>query len=300
MRTRFERFCFRHRDKGIPNLMLYICIISAVIYLSSLIRGGAVIYQWLCFDKIKILQGQVWRLFTFIFTYTPGTNAFLILIGFYFFYHLSRHVELIMGTFKFNLFYFSGMLLMVVFAMIFAPVDPVAVEGGFLPAELVGAYVYGNMAWYMHLTLLLIFAVTNPDSQFLIFFVVPVKAWFLSILYLVLLVIDMCNMSDLFPHNLFPLIGIANFLLFAGKDVLNLLPEPIRPSGHRRPRQQRPTGTISFDKGKEKGKPTYLHRCAVCGRTDVTDPQLEFRYCSRCNGYFCYCEDHINNHAHVE
>ena len=303
MRTRFERFCFRHRDKGIPNLMLYVSIISAIVYIISLMGNGSMIYNWLAFDKTMILQGQVWRLITFIFTYTPGSNPFLILIGLYFFYHLSRYVELTMGTFKFNLYYFTGVFLMVAFAMIVAPVDPVVVDGGFVPAEIVNLVVYGNMAWYLHLTLLLIFATTNPDSQFLVFFIIPVKAWFLSILYLVLLVVDIYQLSIVFPHNLFPLVGIANFLLFAGKDVLNLLPEAIRPnSGRRWQQRKKKTGTIQFEKAapQEKVKTPYIHRCAICGRTDVSDPQLEFRYCSRCNGYFCYCEDHINNHTHVE
>ena len=47
-------------------------------------------------------------------------------------------------------------------------------------------------------------------------------------------------------------------------------------------------------------KAPYTHRCTVCGRTDVSNPELEFRYCSRCKGYYCYCQDHINNHVHIE
>ncbi len=303
MRTRFERFCFRHRDKGIPNLMLYIVIISAVVYIASLLNRSGEIYSWLSFDKAKILQGQVWRLFSFVFTYTPGSNPFMILIGFYFFYHLARHLELIMGTFKFNLYYFSGVVLMVAFAMIFCPTEPVLV-GRYLYD--VGLSVYANMAWYMHLTLLLAFAAACPDSQFLVFFFIPVKAWFLGIVYLLLIGIDIYTLAPLFPHNLFPLAAIANFLLFAGKDALNLLPEAIRPNMNRAARQWKkkaaPKRPIHFEQNdpKVRAKVPYTHRCVICGRTDVSDPGLEFRYCSRCNGYFCYCEDHISNHTHVE
>ena len=49
-----------------------------------------------------------------------------------------------------------------------------------------------------------------------------------------------------------------------------------------------------------KKEPTYTHRCTVCGRTDASNPELEFRYCSKCNGYYCYCSDHINNHSHIQ
>ena len=42
----------------------------------------------------------------------------------------------------------------------------------------------------------------------------------------------------------------------------------------------------------------FRHKCAVCGRTDVTNPELQFRYCSKCAGYHCFCSDHIFNHVH--
>jgi len=122
---------------------------------------------------------------------------------------------------------------------------------------------------------------------------------------LVLLAISVFNLSFpvmLFPHNLFPLVGVANFLLFAGKDVVNLLPPAIRPNYRyvrkRTPKAVNSRGPIPFSSAKQAA--SYTHRCTVCGRTDVSDPNLEFRYCSRCNGYHCYCQDHIDNHTHVE
>ena len=56
----------------------------------------------------------------------------------------------------------------------------------------------------------------------------------------------------------------------------------------------------SYEATVAKPQAPYTHRCTVCGRTDTEFPDLEFRYCSRCNGYHCYCEDHISNHAHIE
>lgn len=38
----------------------------------------------------------------------------------------------------------------------------------------------------------------------------------------------------------------------------------------------------------------------VCGKTDVTNPEEEFRYCSQCKGYACYCSEHILNHTHIK
>ena len=59
---------------------------------------------------------------------------------------------------------------------------------------------------------------------------------------------------------------------------------------------------MDFKKAQQeiKQRKGYLHKCSVCGATDTDHPELEFRYCSKCNGYFCYCEDHISNHTHIE
>lgn len=301
LRRKFEGFCFRNRNKGIPNLMLYIALTSGLVYLLSLLNGGDIVQSMLCFDKAAILRGQVWRLFTFVFTNSLGSSVFLVPIYLYFFYHLGRAVELSMGTFRFNLFYFSGVILMDLFAMIFCPLQDVIVGNYLVPVQYFTGAVYSDMAFYLHLSLLLYFATANPDAQFLVFFVIPVKAWFMGILYLLLVFIGVFNMSFpcfLFPHNLFPLIGLANYLLFAGRDVKNLFPF-LTTFRRRRKYRSGKTGTIPFR--RETGETSaYQHKCAVCGRTDVSDPDLEFRYCSRCRGYHCYCQDHINNHSHIE
>ena len=295
LRTKFERFCYRNRDKGIPNLMLYVTIGAAIVSVMSLINGGTILYDYLCFDKAAILRGQIWRLFTYVFTYNSG-GGILSLIFLYFFYLVSRQVELSMGTFRFNLYYFSGMILMDIFAMIFCPTTNVIIQDTLVPAEYFTHLIYANMAYYMHLCLLLTFATTHPDARFLILFVIPVKAWVLGLVYLILVGIEIINLSTpifFFPHNLFPLVGLLNYLLFAGKDVLNLFPFIQRKRKH----ISKPVTVI---RKTTNATPSYTHRCCVCGRTDVSHPTLEFRYCSRCNGYFCYCEDHINNHSHVE
>ena len=299
LKTRFERFCYKNRDKGIPNLMLYIAIGSAIVYILSLIGSGYVLYEYLRFDKAAILRGQVWRLFTFVFTEASGSGPALTLIFLYFFYNLGRHTEMIMGTFRFNLFYFSGVLMMDLFAMIFCPTTDIVIGGITYPAEAISIAIYSSMAWYLHLSLLLVFATTNPNSQFLVLFIIPVKAWFMGIVYLILILLEIlsCPM-ELFPHNLFPLVGMLNYVLFAGKDVVNLFPFLQR---RPRPAYKKPVNVrIQKAQTSKKAQNAYTHRCTVCGRTDVSDPNLEFRYCSRCNGYFCYCEDHISDHTHVE
>ena len=208
-----------------------------------------------------------------------------------------------MGTLRFNLFYLSGIILMDIFAMIFCPVIPDTITTQEQYTYLANTIpIYYNMAYYLHLSLLLTFATAHPDSQFLIFFVVPVKAWVMGIVYALFIAVDIFNLSYpmfLFPHNLFPLIGLLNYLLFAGKDVCNLFPFLQNRRRSYSPPRRHNSGPIPYNQAPHK-QPTYSHRCTICGRTDVSHPDLEFRYCSRCNGYFCYCEDHINNHTHIE
>ena len=290
LRSRFERFCFAHRNKGIPNLMLYISIGTAVVYLLSMFDQSYTLYRLLYFNREAILQGQIWRLFTYVFTYGMGSgNLLLIAISLLCYYSLGQAMEHAWGTLRFNLFYLTGIVLMDAFAMIFGT---------------------GATVTYLNLSLFLGYATMYPDSRFLLMFIIPVKAWVFALFDLVLTFYDVCVLTaeGAFPFSLFPLIAIGNYFLFFGKDVLNVIPFSWRARIRRlfTKKAAKRTGTIPFRPGDfhqaehRPKKEAYTHRCTVCGRTDVSNPELEFRYCSRCQGYHCYCEDHINSHNHIE
>lgn len=283
LRSSFDRFCIRNRDKGIPNLMLYISVGTAIVYIISQMSGNYGLYSLLLFDRSLILRGQVWRLFTYALTYGAGnTNLLLIAISLFCYYTLGRAMEMSWGTFRFNLFYFTGMVLMDIYCLIF---------GG-------RAHVT-----YLNLSLFLGYATMYPDSGFLLFFIIPVKAWLFGLIDLAIVLLDLFTLS--FPANLFSVISLANYFLFFGSDVLNLLPRPWRIKMQQKFRKTpKPQGhkVIQFrvDTAQEASRPAYNHRCTICGRTDVSHPDLEFRYCSKCNGYHCYCEEHISNHVHID
>lgn len=309
---KFECFCFKHRDKGIPNLMLYIALGTGLVSFMTMINGGSVLYDLLAFDKAKILQGQVWRLVSWLLTDILSANPLINILFLYFFYRLGRAVEMTIGTFKFNLFYLGGVVLMDVFAMIFCPTQDVIIGNYMVSAEQF-AYLYGDMAYYLHLSLVLAYATSYPDSQFLIFFIIPIRAWVMALFYLIMVginVFNMCYPVNLLPHALFPLIGLLNYFIFFSGEMSNLLPLSWRAKLKRKSGSARhkaaPGKPIPFPNGADYRKNTapakadYTHRCTVCGRTDTSHPELEFRYCSRCNGYHCYCEEHISNHTHIE
>lgn len=284
LRRKFERFCFANRDKGIPNLMLYISVGTAIVYLMSMFDRSSTLYYALCFDRAKILQGQVWRLFTYIFTYGLGNNILLVLISLFCYFTLGRAMESSWGSLRFTLFYFSGVVLMDVYAMLFN--------------------AYANV-YYLNLSLLIGYATLYPDSRFIFLFIIPVKAWIFGLIDLALTLYDVYLYAALgapFTVCIFPLVAIANYFLFFGKDVLNLLPHSWRARIRKKPTHRKapaaPQEPIPFRKTAQAVP--YTHKCTVCGRTDISNPEMEFRYCSRCNGYHCYCEEHISNHSHIQ
>ena len=293
LRSRFERFCYRNRDKGIPNLMLYIVIGCGIVAVTDL-AGYPQIYSLLMFDRNAILQGQVWRLFTWIFTMSGG-NILSTLLLLYCYYSFGRSVEGAWGSLKFNLFYLSGILLMDIFAMAFGGIVFYSDYRQNILAALDYSYYYAShMTTVLHLSLVICYSTIYAEARILMFFIIPLKARILALIYLGVLAFQVVTMTVpelYFPHNLFPLVALGNYFLFFGKDVLNLLP-------NYRPKPQK---TVHIHIRKETPKAqSYTHRCTVCGKTDASHPDLEFRYCSRCNGYFCYCEEHINNHSHIE
>ena len=291
LRTKFERFCYKNRNKGIPNLMLYISIGTAIVYLMSEMARNYVLYNILCFDRASILQGQVWRLITYPLTYGAGNNnLILVAISLLCYYSLGRAMENIWGTFKFNLFYLTGVVMMDVYCLIF---------GGRASVT------------YLNLSLFLSYATMYPDANFLLFFIIPVKAWIFALFDLAIVLLDLFTQP--FPYNLFSVISLANYFLFFGKDVLNVIPMSWRANARRLFRKGKSKVTKSegpkvipfpnagsYEASAAKPKAPYTHRCTICGRTDVSNPELEFRYCSRCKGYYCYCEEHISNHSHIQ
>jgi len=285
LRKQFDLFCYRNRDKGIPNLMLYIAVGTAVVYIMSDFLRNTTLYALLCFNRELILHGQIWRLITYPLTYSAG-SVLLTAISLLCYYSLGRAMENIWGTLRFNLFYLTGVVMMDIYCLLFGGTASVT---------------------YLNLSLFLSYATLFPNSQFLLLFIIPVRAWIFALFDLAIVVMDLIVYP--FPYNLFSVISLANYFLFFGKDVLNVIPMSWRINFRRLFRKASapkpkakviPFNAGSYEASHSAPKAPYTHRCTVCGRTDVSDPDLEFRYCSRCKGYYCYCQDHINNHTHIQ
>lgn len=269
-RNKIDAFCRKHPNFGVPNLMKYVVIANVAFWLIGAVNPTLMSY--LTFNPALILRGQVWRIVTFAL-YPPSTGL-LAFIAFYFYYMIGSTLEQYWGTPQFNVYFFSGLILTVLYGFIMYFVTGISFN---LTAE------------YVYLSMFFSFAVLFPDMQVLLFYILPIKIKYLAYLDAALFVLSVFTTS--FPANLLPVVAVLNFLIFCGGELFSSLPK--RPG----------VNTVNFRREsarikREQQANLYTHKCAVCGKTDTEFPELEFRYCSRCVGYHCFCQDHIYNHIH--
>jgi len=234
----------------------------------------------LTLEPAYILHGQIWRIISWVLI-PPSGNIFTTVIMMLFYYSLGTALERTWGAFRYNVYIFSGILFTVI--------------GAFLLYLIVGvdAVGYGVFfsTYYINMSIFLAFAVSYPDMEVLLYFILPIKMKWMALVYAAL------TIYDLVRGNLFTRIAIIasllNFIVFflSSRNV-----KPYMPKEQMRKRK--------FKQEQERPHMTYAggarHRCAVCGRTELDDPNLEFRFCSKCNGNHEYCQDHLFTHEHVK
>jgi len=208
---------------------------------------------------------------------------FFFIISLFFYYFVGSTLEREWGAGKFTIYYLMGVLLNIIYGLVlwFGFNMPVFLNPVFL-----------------NLSLFFAMATLFPDLVIRIYFVIPVKIKWLAFLSAGFFAYDIIQaiINGFYFLAFMPVVAILNYVLICGDNLLtNLRPARARAS---------PT-VISFKKAAKKAKREsdsnpYQRKCAVCGKTDVDYPDLEFRFCSRCNGYHCFCIEHINNHIHFE
>ena len=274
---KLDRFCIKHPNFGIRNLMLFIIIGNAIVYLFTMMDTTGSFAYYLYFNPQLILQGEIWRLITFVFV--PGyAKLWQIVLSLYFSYFIGSTLERYWGTAKFTLYYLSG----VVFTMIYGLIAGLLTDSGYMLLD----------ASYINLSMFFTFALFFPDTQLLLFFIIPIKIKWLAIVDAAFFVVSI--LLGTFPTNLLPLIAVLNFFIFCGDRFFGLFKQG-RARNYKTSVNFR--NKVASAKMENEHK-DYRHKCSVCGKTDTQYPDLQFRYCSRCQGYHCFCEEHINNHIH--
>ena len=274
---------------GIENLTMYIIISYVLGYALMYINPGAL--SMLSLNVTKILQGQVWRLITWI-VYPPSTSSplwFVIAILF-FYYPISASLEHTWGKFKFTLYILSGMIFTVIAAFILH-----FVMGGVLDG--LGGIIFST--YYISLSIFLAYSLTYPDMTVLLMFVIPIKMKWMSIVYAALVIYDVARyfMNGAWFMALPIIASLLNFVIFflGTRDFNRYNPKEIHRKNEFRRAVNGGSKTVPFPGSSNA---VTKHKCAVCGRTEKDDPNLEFRFCSKCNGNYEYCQDHLYTHIH--
>ncbi len=293
-RGSFER---KFGKYAIKNLSLVLIICYAVGYLFELIFPNFLQYLYLNPYQI-VFHGQVWRLFTWIIV-PPSSFDFFTLIMLYFYYSIGTTLERTWGTYRYNVYIFSGALftilgsfLLLGYALIFQHdimAAPAVAEGYFLLVSSMFSTYYVNMSIF------LAFAVTFPNMQILLFFFIPVKIKVMGIIYGAILVYQFIAGYGKGAEVL----TVANRFVIAAS-LMNFIVFFLTRRGkiHMTPRQVK--RRTEFKREVKKTSNITKHKCAICGRTEETNPELEFRFCSKCDGNYEYCEEHIFTHTHVK
>lgn len=248
---------------AIKNLMKYIIFANVIVLILSLYNSEFV--SNLIFDPNKVMQGEIWRIITFIFI-PPAASLLFIFFALYINYFIGISLEREWGTFRFNCYYFLGVI-------------------GIIVGALVSGLSMGN--YYLNLSLFLAFAKLYPEYEFVLFFVLPVKLKYLGWVSWGFFIMGLITGST--SMRIAILIAIINYFIFFGKEIIT-----------GRGRASKNLVRKRNYKNKAEIKKTSLHQCRICNRTENDDNDLEFRYCSKCNGQHEYCLEHLFNHEHIK
>lgn len=265
---------------AVHNLSAYIIALYAAGYLMQAISPE--ILGYLTLEPAYILRGQIWRLVTWILIPPYGLDLFTIIM-LYFYYSVGTTLERTWGAFRYNLYIFSGILFTVLGAFLLYGIlhvmHPYTISMG-------SAF----STYYISMSILLAFTATYPDAQVLLYFFIPIKMKWLGIFYGVMLLLSFIRSG--WASRVVIIASIFNFIVFF---VMT------RNWKRYSPQQQKRRYEFKKATAPSRVKNTKIthHKCAVCGRTEEDGDYLEFRFCSKCDGNYEYCQDHLFTHEHV-
>ncbi len=302
---------------AIPRLMNYIIggyVLGYILYAIQAVTGAGIL-SLMTLEPYYICHGQIWRLVTWIMI-PPEQNIIFAIIMIIFYWQLGTALERVWGTFRFNAYMFGGMIFTIIGA--FALYIIGALVSGHWNYVGLGTYFSTN---YINLSIFLAFALTFPEERVLLYFFIPIKMKWMALLYIIFIAIDVVNAFTMGTAGIPLIVAIA-------ASLLNFLIYYLQMKGIRGPRQTRRqrdfrraynnaswnayTGGSQQSSGSGYGgnqqttgrnthsKQVARHKCCICGRTELTNPELDFRYCTKCNGNYEYCSDHLFTHTHVK
>lgn len=267
---------------AIPNLIVWLIAAYTIGFVLSI--ANPAIIRFFTLSPYHILHGQVWRLFTWVLMPTD-TELFGLIIMAVFYFQLGTTLERTWGTFRFNVYILGGMLSTVLGAFILYGIMYI-INGGVTPDMMLLGYGFSTN--YINMSIFLAFAVTYPELQIMLMFIIPIKMKWMGVIYGVLTVLQFVQSG--WAGRIAIVMSLLNFIIFflSTRNLTRYTPQEV----HRRQKFKREVRQQTTYEGGAR------HKCAVCGRTEIDDPTLEFRFCSKCEGNYEYCQEHLFTHAH--
>ena len=267
---------------AIPNLTVY--LLAGYVVGFAIMNFMPSLLNWITLEPGLILRGQVWRLISWALI-PPSTSLISLLFLVLLYYSLGSALERTWGTFRYNVYIFSGILFTVVAAFLLygALYLIYGVEFSLSSVGLISTS-------YITMSIFLAFAAIYPDMEVLLYFILPIKMKWMALVYAAMAVYYFIQGG--IATRVAIAASLLNFVIFflSSKNTRRFGPrEQARKANFRK--QSRPH--MNYAGGAR-------HRCAVCGRTELDDPNLEFRFCSKCRGNYEYCQDHLFTHEHVK
>ncbi len=272
---------------AITNLSLYIIIAYVIGYV--LVLTGSV--DFISLNPYYIAKGQVWRIITWLFV-PPSSPSIFTIIMLYFYYQIGTVLERTWGAFRYNVYIFSGILFTILGAVGLYLITTAGGADGLGAGALIST---GFSTYYINLSIFLAFATTYPDVTVLLFFVIPVKMKWMAYIDIVILGYQFIISGT--AGRIAIVMSLLNFIVFffMTRDYKRVSPKEM----YRRRAYRNATSSAASQSTGSHGVAITKHKCAICGRTEKDGDDLEFRFCSKCNGNYEYCNEHLFTHKHI-
>jgi len=277
--------------------MIYIVPISALVFIFYMMDTTGMLISTLSFHPGYIMRGEVWRIVTWIFVPLNDNLIFTALMLF-FYYFIGTTLEREWGTPKFTVYYIFGVLLNIIYGFVLWFVVRYSLGEYYTAIDELWPLFIRLSPTYLNLSMFFAFAALFPDHVIRIYFIIPIKVKWVALLNAAVFAYSVISnlMIGNYGPALLPVVSLLNFFLICGYDMMRYL----RPAVARPSHQAIDFKRAAREARREFDGKHYHHKCGVCGKTDTEFPDLEFRYCSRCNGYQCFCIEHINSHIHFQ
>ncbi len=283
---------------AIPRLTIVLLVCYVAGYILEIVAPEFLSY--LTLNPYEIMHGQVWRLVSWILI-PPPTSIYFVIIMLLFYYSIGTQLEITWGAFQYNLYIFGGMFFTVIGSFVFYFISyAFNFRMMSIAPELYFEYMSHIFStYYINLSIYLAYAVTFPNAQVLLMFIFPVRMKWLAIVEVIILAYDILSAFRMGMD-----VGVI-YSVVIGSSLLNFIifffttRKYIRRSKAQQ-RYRNETKKIKRQSANHDFNGIIKHKCTICGKTDKDDENMTFRYCSKCEGNYEFCQEHLYTHIHFE